>query len=313
MVTTAIGIIGVGKIAVDQHIPNIRANSAFRLAAVASRQVVDVGADVTYVPTCQALLAMNDVPAVAICTPPQVRYEIARAAILAGKHVLIEKPPAATPGELLDLARLADEKGVVLYTAWHSQYNKAVDVAADLLKTREISKLAISWKEDVRHWHPGQAWIWRAGGFGVFDPGINALSIVTKILARPLFVTHSELEFPSNCDGPIGATLTFAGPDRSVSADLTAVFDWRQTGPQTWDIDIETTDGMKLSLTGGGKKLIVNGETTVDEPSREYAEIYAHFADLLARGVSHVDDRPFQLVADAFLIGRRTAVEPFHD
>ena len=33
-------------------------------------------------------------------------------------------------------------------------------------------------------WHPGQEWIWQAGGFGVFDPGINALSIVTRILPR---------------------------------------------------------------------------------------------------------------------------------
>ncbi len=37
-------------------------------------------------------------------------------------------------------------------------------------------------KEDVRRWHPGQDWIWEAGGFGVFDPGINALSILTEVL-----------------------------------------------------------------------------------------------------------------------------------
>ena len=45
-----------------------------------------------------------------------------------------------------------------------------------------MKRLLVTWKEDVRHWHPGQQWIWEAGGFGVFDPGINALSIVTKIM-----------------------------------------------------------------------------------------------------------------------------------
>lgn len=313
MDTTAIGIIGVGKIATDQHIPNIRATSAFKLTTVANLAPVDVGDDVAQVTDYRDLLARTDVAAVAICTPPQVRYAIARAAILAGKHVLIEKPPAATPGELQDLARLAAAQGVVLYTAWHSQYNKAVDVAADLLKNREIAKLLITWKEDVRQWHPGQAWIWRAGGFGVFDPGINALSIVTKILARPLFVTRSELEFPSNCDAPIAAALKFAGSNRSETTDLTAVFDWRQTGPQTWDIDIETTDGLRLTLKEGGRILARDGVVVIDEPSREYADIYAHFADLIARGQSHVDEAPFQLVADAFLLGRRLTVEPFVD
>jgi hypothetical protein len=39
----------------------------------------------------------------------------------------------------------------------------------------------IVWHEDVRKWHPGQQWIWEPGGFGVFDPGINALSIATRI------------------------------------------------------------------------------------------------------------------------------------
>jgi D-galactose 1-dehydrogenase len=313
MGTTAIGIIGVGKIAIDQHIPNIRATSAFQLTAVANLAPVNVGDAVAHMADYRDLLARSDVTAVAICTPPQVRYAIARAAILAGKHVLIEKPPAATPGELQDLARLAAAQGVVLYTAWHSQYNRAVDVAADLLKSREIAKLLITWKEDVRHWHPGQAWIWHAGGFGVFDPGINALSIVTKILSRPLFVTRSELEFPANCDAPIAAALTFAGPDRSETTDLTAVFDWRQTGPQTWDIDIEATDGLRLTLSDGGKTLTRDGVVVVDEPCREYAAIYAHFADLIERGQSYVDEAPFQLVADAFLLGRRVTVEPFVD
>ena len=45
------------------------------------------------------------------------------------------------------------------------------------MRERTIRTLTVAWKEDVRIWHPGQAWIWKAGGLGVFDPGINALSI----------------------------------------------------------------------------------------------------------------------------------------
>ena len=44
----------------------------------------------------------------------------------------------------------------------------------------------------------------------------------------------------------------------------------------------------------------------------EYEGIYAHFAELLARDESEMDSGPFQLVADAFLVGSRRVVEPFH-
>ena len=43
----------------------------------------------------------------------------------------------------------------------------------------------------------------------------------------------------------------------------------------------------------------------------EYEGIYRRFAELLARGESEVDAAPFQLVADAFLVGRRVVTEPF--
>jgi D-galactose 1-dehydrogenase len=312
MAQIGIGIIGVGKIAVDQHIPALLAEPAFSLRATANLVPADI-AGAENVSDYRALLAMPEIEAVAICTPPQVRHTIARACLEAGKHVLIEKPPAASLSELIDLTEAASDAGVTLFTAWHSQYNTAVDVAAAELVTRTVTSLAISWKEDVRHWHPGQAWIWRAGGFGVFDPGINALSILTRILPRALFVTRADLAFPSNCDAPIAAELTFAQSGGADDDTLSAVFDFRQTGPQTWDIEIETRDGMTLKLSSGGTKLMINGTMAVDEAPAEYPAIYARFADLIAARASLVHDAPFRLVADAFMLGRRSTVEPFYD
>ena len=163
----------------------------------------------------------------------------------------------------------------------------------------------------MRHWHPGQQWIWEAGGFGVFDPGINALSIVTKILPEPVFVRRADLQFPSNRDAPIAADLEFTSG--SEGEDLRAVFDWRQTGPQTWDIEIETDAGRRLLLAQGGSRLEIDGRVVADEKSAEYEGIYVRFAELLDESRSEVDEDPFRLVADAFMIGRRVAVEAFED
>ncbi len=53
------------------------------------------------------------------------------------------------------------------------------------------------------------------------------------------------------------------------------------------------------------------GRCVADAPPQEYAGIYRHFAVLLESGRNHIDARPFELVADAFLLGRRVEVAPF--
>jgi len=307
-----IGIIGFGKIAQDQHLPAIRANPNLELTAVASQRGLKPDeARHTFTDYREMLREVTDLDAVAICTPPQVRHLIARDALEAGKHVLLEKPPAATLSELEDLRRLANEMRKVVFTTWHAQYNRGVDVARDALAGRTVRRLLVTWKEDVRHWHPGQQWIWEAGGFGVFDPGINALSIVTKIMPTPVFIRQADLAFPANRDAPIAADLRLStGPE---DTDLQAVFDWRQTGPQTWDIEVDCVGGPLLKLSHGGSRLEIDGSLVVEEESDEYPAIYRRFETLLAEGRSEVDDAPFRLVADAFMLGRRIQVEAFED
>jgi len=301
-----LGIVGIGKIARDQHLPSIAADPAFVLTAAASRANRIDG-----VPNFTSLEAMiADGPAldaVAICTPPQGRHAIARKALEAGLHVLLEKPPGATVGEVADLAALAEAKGVTLFTTWHSREAAGVAAAKAWLAGRRVTAARIVWKEDVRHWHPGQEWIFSAGGLGIFDPTINALSIVTKILPEALILDAAELAFPANRDAPIAATMamTYAG-----QAPVTADLDFLQTGPQTWDIEVET-DGGTLVLSLGGAQLTIAGEAIDVGENREYPGLYRRFAELIAAGESDIDTRPFQLAADAFLIGKRKTVDAF--
>src|SRR5579862_5513997 len=122
------------------------------------------------------LKAMPTIEAVALCTTPQVRSALSRSALLQGKHVLLEKPPGVTVSEVLDLIKLAERQGVSLFASWHSRHAPGVEPARTWLAGRTARRVTVTWKEDVRVWHPGQRWIWEAGGLGVFDPGINALS-----------------------------------------------------------------------------------------------------------------------------------------
>jgi predicted dehydrogenase len=303
---TPIALVGIGKIARDQHLPSIARSSSFYLAASVSRNASVDGVE-NYTSIEEMLVARPDIPVVSLSIPPQPRFRIALAALQAERHVILEKPPGATVSEVETLEKVAGDHGCLLFATWHSRFAAAVEPARQWLAGRTIQKLHIEWKEDVRRWHPGQEWVWEPGGFGVFDPGINALSILTEIMPHPVHMISADLDIPSNRQTPIAARLAFTD---HAQAEITADFDWRQTGPQTWDIRVETSDG-NLVLTDGGANMAVDGAAVSIEPQSEYDAIYRRFGELLEGGESDVDLAPFKHVADAFMLGRRIEAEPF--
>ena len=303
-----LAIVGVGKIVRDQHLPAVAADGDFRLVAAASRNGRVEGID-NFDSIGTMLAAVPSIDAVSLCMPPQYRYAAAVQAIDAGKHVFLEKPPGATLSEVEDLAARAAAQGVSLFASWHSRYAPAVEAARAFLAGTRIQRMRVTWKEDVRQWHPNQDWIWQPGGLGVFDPGINALSIVTRILPRPVFATAATLEFPANRQAPIAASIRFSD---AGGLDLAAEFDWRQTGRQSWDIEASTDAGTML-LAEGGATLSVDGRVVHSEPEQEYPMLYRRFAGLVRSGASDVDLAPLRHVADAFMLGQRQVVDPFDD
>jgi D-galactose 1-dehydrogenase len=120
-------------------------------------------------------------------------------------------------------------------------------------------------------------------------------------------VLRGALFFPENRATPIAAEVAM---ETATGAPVSLELDWRQTGPQTWDIAVETDAGALL-LAKGGAELTIDGAPRLAAADTEYARLYARFAELTAAGRSDVDLAPLTLVADAFLVGRRQSVEPF--
>src|SRR5260221_2587355 len=120
-----IGIVGLGKIARDQHLPALVASSEFSLLAAASPDSTQDGLAVFA--TLDEMIARTPaLQAVVICTPPQVRASLARTVIAAGLHVMLEKPPGKTMGQVLNLAKAASKATVSLFATWHSREAAAV-------------------------------------------------------------------------------------------------------------------------------------------------------------------------------------------
>lgn len=302
-----LALVGVGKIARDRHLPALAQTHSFELVAAVSRD-----GPLTHVPTFADLASLLEsgiqVDAVSLCTPPGCRYELARAAIDAGLHVMLEKPPAANVAEVQDLEARARQRCRALFTTWHSREAGGVEPARAWLSERTIESVRVIWKEDISVWHPGQQWILQAGGMGVFDPGINALSILTRILPGKLTLQAATLDYPSNCQSPIAAELVLSHPG---SVRVEASFDFLHKGTPCWNIEVRT-DKETLLLADGGHSLYLDETPHVAAPDQEYARLYRRFSELITAGTSEVDTTPLQLVEDAFMLGARRQSAAFH-
>lgn len=291
-----LGLVGVGKIAHDQHLPAIAKTAGITLVATADPAHAVAG--VPSYPSMDAMLAAEQLDAVSFCTPPAIRARLAAQALAAGLDVMVEKPPAAALSQAEALRSAAAAGGRVLFAAWHSRESASVDALRAWLVGKAVHEVQVDWREDVRHWHPGQDWLLDTGGFGIFDPAINAVSILSKILPLPLSFEASQLGVPENRAMPLQADVLL----RHGSAPVRLGLDFLQTGPQQWDIRLVTDAGV-VTMRQGGHVWDIDGVAQPSEPEQEYARLYARFVDLVGQRASDFDVAPLMLVSDELLLG----------
>ena len=107
-----VGLIGYGAAGAAFHAPLIRAEERLELAAVVTSRKGPDGARIVSTP--EAILSDPGIDLVVIATPNHSHYPLARAALQAGKHVVVDKPFTVDLGEADTLIELAAERGRVL-------------------------------------------------------------------------------------------------------------------------------------------------------------------------------------------------------
>jgi predicted dehydrogenase len=87
------------------------------------------------------MLADPDLPAVVVATPVPTHYELAKRALLAGKHVLVEKPPAMRGDEMEELCAIAFERGLVLMPGHLLLYHPGILKLKELIDTGQLGEV----------------------------------------------------------------------------------------------------------------------------------------------------------------------------
>ena len=187
-------MISVGLIGYGYWGPNLARNFAetdgVRLSAVADQRPDRRAAVARRYPgtaTCEAaaeLIDRSDVDAVVIATPLDTHFPLAKAALERGKHVLVEKPFAASKAEAETLASLADARGVRLMVDHTFVYNGAVRRIRSLIDAGEVGDLL--YLDSVR----ANLGLLQHDSNVIWDLAVHDLSIMDYLVdARPVAVS----------------------------------------------------------------------------------------------------------------------------
>jgi UDP-N-acetyl-2-amino-2-deoxyglucuronate dehydrogenase len=188
-----------------------------RAAGLAVRDLDDVLADET-------------IPALALCLPPGARVAIARSATAAGKHLLLEKPPARTPAELAELLTLTTDSGLNAAVMFQHRFTlpAAVRHGGPDMFAGAIASLTISRQRADAHYRQAG---WRSDprdalGGVTAHLGVHYLDLACQLLGTPVAVvpfgrTEAAPGIDTQLCGHVafesGAQLTVAVTSRSVA------------------------------------------------------------------------------------------------
>jgi len=192
-----VGIVGAGRVGVDWHLPDIRAAGGEvialadvvpgRAARFAARHGIPHAFD-----RYPDLLALPELDVVAVCTPPHTHAEIAIAAVEAGKHLYLEKPPAMDESEMTRIAQAVRRAGVLAMSGSNRIYEGEVQAlkrhidAGALGHVYLVECLKRLRRSLPKGWHREKRF---AGGGVGYNSAAHRLDLALYLLGTPRVVS----------------------------------------------------------------------------------------------------------------------------
>ena len=187
-----VGVIGCGYWG-PNLVRNFKALASCRLKSICDlnenrlRHLCALYSDLQAHTDAAKLINDPEIDAVAIATPVAYHYTLAKAALLAGKHTMVEKPLAASSAECEELIEIAVEKGVVLMSGHTFLYSSPVKKICDIIRAGDIG--------DIRYINA------RRLNLGLFQKDINVVWDLAPHDISIILYILDELPLTVNCQG----------------------------------------------------------------------------------------------------------------
>ncbi len=192
--TLNVALIGYGYAGKTFHAPLIHSVGGLHLAAVCSSHAEKVGADYPAIKVSAApdeIFAQAHIDVVVIATPNHTHFDLARRALLAGKHVVVDKPFTITAIQAYELTALAEQKGLVLSVFHNRRWDADFLTARALIASGKLGSLN-SFESRFDRYRPEVRLRWReqAGeGSGLwYDLGPHLLDQALQLFGRPMAI-----------------------------------------------------------------------------------------------------------------------------
>jgi scyllo-inositol 2-dehydrogenase (NADP+) len=194
-----VGLIGFGLAGQAFHAPVIRGVEGMELACVLERhgsRAKEKYPDVRVVRTLEELLSDSSIRLCVIATPNDSHFELARACLLAGRDVVVDKPFAPTFTECGQLVRLANERGRLITVYQNRRYDGDFQTVMKIVRSGALGKIAeYECRFDRFRLEPKpNAWRERPDqpGAGIlFDLGPHVIDQVLLLFGDPQSITAS--------------------------------------------------------------------------------------------------------------------------
>jgi predicted dehydrogenase len=195
------------------------------------------------------VLTNPEVDAVVIATPVSSHFEIARAALEAGRHVLIEKPMTTTSGEARILVELAARRGLVLMVDHTFIYSSAVQKMKELIDTDALGQ--IYYYDSTRI------------NLGLFQRDVN---VIWDLAVHDLAILQYMLNSPPTAISAAGVTHVPGTPENMAQVTL-----YLESGAVA-HLNLNWLAPLKVRrvLIGGARKMIVWDDVEPTEKIKVY-------------------------------------------
>jgi len=198
------------------------------------------------------MLKLSEIDAVSVCTWNDSHAPATVAALMAGKHVLCEKPPALNVNEAYDMQKAADKSGKLLMIGFVRRFGKNTKVMQELIKDGTLGEIYYAKTSCIRRCGNPGGWFSdkkRSGGGPLIDLGVHMIDLARFLIGKPKAITVS------------GAVFSKIGPRNNVK-----LFDRYRPADEGDYCDVEDMSVAMIRFDNG---VVLNVETSFSQHIKE--------------------------------------------